>query len=171
MEVYLFSVNRVRSGAGYRPAAVLLHTAETDGAFIDIADNLGVACLQLPAPAVLRGSVRSVWDLGELPFRPQGSLVSFTVAKELYLRPFWSLCAVSTVKVFFVTKEATRTLRLAPTLARRMNIEGILCQVNVERCASLVSPALVTVSNTSNLCSQQLWSSTRCPMISNAALL
>ena len=53
------------SVAGYRPAAVLLHTAETDAALIDVADDLGVACMQLPAPAVLRQSVRSVWDLGK----------------------------------------------------------------------------------------------------------
>ena len=45
---------------GYRPAAILLHTAETDAVLIDIADDLGVACLQLPAPAVFRQSVRSL---------------------------------------------------------------------------------------------------------------
>ena len=53
------------SVAGYRPAAVLLHTAETEAALIDVADDLGVACLQLQAPVVLRQSVRSVWDLGK----------------------------------------------------------------------------------------------------------
>ena len=42
--------------AGYRPAAILLHTAETDAVLIG---------LQLPAPAVLRQSVRSLWDLGK----------------------------------------------------------------------------------------------------------
>ena len=62
---------------------------------------------------------------------------------------FLSFCAVSTVKVFFVTKEAIRTLRLAPTFCRRMNTEGILCQVDPERFASLVSPALVTALNRS----------------------
>ncbi|KAL3155918.1 hypothetical protein ABBQ32_012915 [Trebouxia sp. C0010 RCD-2024] len=58
-QVY-YVLTRIR---GYRPAAVLLHTAETDAVLIDTAGDLGVACLQLPAPAVLRQSVRSVWDL------------------------------------------------------------------------------------------------------------
>lgn len=74
----LFSDDRY-SVAGYRPAAVLLHTAETDAVLIDTAGDLGVACLQLPAPAVLRQSVRSVWDLGRSSLRPQLFLISFTV--------------------------------------------------------------------------------------------
>ena len=65
--------------AGYRPAAILLHTAEIDAVLIDTADDLGVACLQLPAPAVLRQSVRSVWDSGRSNLRPQLFLLSFTV--------------------------------------------------------------------------------------------
>ena len=62
---------------------------------------------------------------------------------------FLSYCAVSTVEVFFVTKEAIRVLRLAPTFCRCMSTEGMLCQVDTERFASLVSPALVTVLNRS----------------------
>ncbi|KAL3155453.1 hypothetical protein ABBQ38_011009 [Trebouxia sp. C0009 RCD-2024] len=93
---------------GYRPAAVLLHTAETDAAILDLADHLGVGCEQLPAPGVLRKSVRSVWD------------------------------SVSTAKVFFVTTEAANTLRLAPTFARRLNAEGTLCRINLQGFASLV---------------------------------
>ena len=61
-------MNVTLSVAGYRrlqDTAVLLHTAETDAVLIDTAVDLGVACLQLPAPAVLRQSVRSVWDLGK----------------------------------------------------------------------------------------------------------
>lgn len=61
-------------GCKRRPAAVLLHTAETDAALIDMASNLGVACVQLPAPGVLRESVRSVWDLGKSTFSAQLSL-------------------------------------------------------------------------------------------------
>ena len=147
------------SVAGYRPAAVLLHTAETEAALIDVADGLGVACLQLQAPAVLRQSVRSVWDLGkERIFCPQLHAV---LAQDLYFQcsSLLSFCAVSTVKVFFVTKEAIKTLRLAPTLGRRLSSEGTLCQVDTERFASLVSPALVTVLDRSSLGCQQL-----CPL-------
>lgn len=52
--------------------------------------------------------------------------------------------AVSGVKVFFVTKEAAKTLRLAPTLGRRMSTEGLLCRVDSEHFATLVSPAMVS---------------------------
>ena len=50
------------SAAAYRPAVILLYTAETDVTLLRVADNLGVATLQLPAPGILRESVRSVWE-------------------------------------------------------------------------------------------------------------
>lgn len=127
--------------AGYRPAAVLLHTAETDAAILDLADHLGVGCEQLPAPGVLRKSVRSVWDSGK-PTSSPPVLCAAGTGSHSKGTDLLFLYAVSTAKVFFVTTEAANTLRLAPTFARRLNAEGTLCRINLQGFASLVRPAL-----------------------------
>lgn len=82
------------------PAAVLLHTADTDGSLLGLADELGVACQELPSSGVLRESVRPFWDL------------------------------VSTFKIFYITKEAGKILRHVPVLCRRMISQGTFCLVD-----------------------------------------
>lgn len=52
------------SATKLQPAAVLLHTSEDDAALLRLADHLGLIRKEIPPMAVLRESVRSVWDSG-----------------------------------------------------------------------------------------------------------
>lgn len=83
-----------------RPAAILLHTPEADAALLRAADELGVACVEVPPLKALRESLRSFWD------------------------------SVSWVETFLVTKEAAQVLRHIPTLCRRMLTLGQLYPVD-----------------------------------------
>ena len=55
------------SKAGCRPAAILLHTPEADAALLRAADELGVACREVPPLKALRESLWSLWDSGIPP--------------------------------------------------------------------------------------------------------
>lgn len=50
--------------------------------------------------------------------------------------------AVSTAKAFFVTNEAANTLRLAPTLARRLKLKAHCAKIDLQQFKSLVRLAL-----------------------------
>ena len=52
--------------AGCRPAAILLYTSEADAALLRAADELRVACEEVPPLKALRESRWSFWDSGIL---------------------------------------------------------------------------------------------------------
>ncbi len=57
--------NYAVSHAGFRPAAVLLHTPETDAVLLKAADDLGIDCKELPPLRALRESFWSFWESGK----------------------------------------------------------------------------------------------------------
>ena len=58
---------RTLSKAACRPAAILLYTPEADAALVRAADELGVACREVPPLKALRESLRSFWESGIPP--------------------------------------------------------------------------------------------------------
>ena len=55
------------SKANCRPAAIVLHTPQSDVAVLRAADELGLACIVVPPLKALRESIRSFYDLNTPP--------------------------------------------------------------------------------------------------------
>lgn len=132
--------NYAVSHAGFRPAAVLLHTPEADAVLLKAADNLGIACKELPPLRALRESLWSFWESGKQSLQLLQPVISLQCP---FLTVVFSFPAVSRVQTFFVTQEAAKTLRHIPTLCRRMIAQGQLCPVDHKSFASLVRPCRV----------------------------
>lgn len=69
--------------AGFRPAALLLHTPEADAALLRAADEHGVTCKKVPPLRTLRESFRSFWDSGIPPLF--GHVISSWSSLEAFL--------------------------------------------------------------------------------------